>query len=1516
MWEIKDRNGAIKATAYSLEYSGEWMGECYVTVSVESPSPINFIIGDYLEYRGERFEINYEPSVIKCAPRYAKGDSFQYKDIKFNSLADELTRCDFLDVVLNDNNIHYTSLPNFSFFAATIRDLANRIRANLNRLYPGLWTVICNEELAEKTDVNVSVNNIKVWGALQIAVNDFGCNFTIKGRTITLGVEGMPTAHLFKYGKGSGLYELERTVENNQEIITRLRAYGSTKNLPLRYYNRIGERVLIPIEQVLRYYIANGQTTGEVALKLESFGKLEDGQELQVEINGKQWPATYFHADYQTQSNCILIQGMTKSEILAIKAGETKMLIASGASVNDFSTRYVDTSGVVLPNNMAITNLMLPGFPDMSLRDHIQVDEEKPLCSDNQFDPYIDSANKDVIGLREGTVFFDGSGDLDEIYPSMEGMTADLLKAAGGWTLSVGNLDELQSAELVEDNGLPEVEGDKNNPQTDNFVVYLKDVGFNLWDYRASESPTISFKSGMLGGREFEIVKCERITEGVIGYKLTCKRTYDDAIQLWFPYCDYNAKAGDKFVLLNIEMPDCYIKVASQCLYEAAKEYLAKNDYSRNIHQPKIDEIFMARQHDLAMASNGKIESLHDTIKEGMKLLFEDSDLNIDGSIYIERLTIKEGDGLIPTYDVTLKEEKTVSTLTKIQNKIDSILTGKLGKTGGGSGYGYSASEIRNFVFAYGKERFLGKLEPDEAQYLIKLLGGAEFGKFHTGTTGAEIDADGNAEVESIKVRTDTTVGNGLSVGEKIEVGTYIPGVQGGTFYVDANGEAHIDTAYITVNKKMQVKEVEIQQQSYVGGAQIISPAAMTCQKVEPVYDDRVLIGSSQPIVAWRCMFRASDSDGNVTENHFRVGDLARCETFNLEESSAGMTENRYYWRRVMEVGKDWDANGDEWGYIDLSIDNCDPDSNCSPIVADRIVTVGNDSDPDRQNIIIIAACGEGSPYIYQFAGINSYSLGLDRCKTRISPNGNLFTGEFKVTTKKGDVGLNDYIDQTTASSFEVTNNAITAATSKIDTNSKRIANLQLTADGLSSSVAKISTNLMPESPNWVSGSGDFDAPWGDDKTGSFAFEQMRDLTSEYQTFRCRIDSSKLNPDTDYTLSFDLSVNMDGGGEQWPTSVNLRSSICNTSQSSFNAAWVQAGDNTIIEGETIHKVFRLHTSDSIKSGSDWLSLVFYLGDVSQDNPIDIRFDGVKLEQGAIATPFNTPSSSIESQIQQQADSIAMAVKVDGVERAGLTLDADNGITLDADKVRVVNNGDVATLFTNGSVNANLLNVGKLMTIVGEKKRITLSEFDDGFMRFYNEDGVTLAMKVGLEKVYIEGSGASKIDEGGSTRVSSNDTATLITHFGEGELAIIQVYDEDGNLTWALFPGQGAVTPDNQTFSWRSYSLVPPPPYFGMTKEKLELNQTLKATEYWQFLVKSGATVEDRYSKQANKLFYKRLSDSEFASATPIEDGDYYFPTPEQQIDAKYGTLKWIRRFYRVTNGKPVYSSNNYIELKD
>ena len=88
-WTIYRGNGEVlheSVTSYdgngkvveqdTLEYSGKWMGDSFVTVSFKSAYPIDFQIGDYIVYRGERFTNNYDPTVVKKSSRGTNGEGF------------------------------------------------------------------------------------------------------------------------------------------------------------------------------------------------------------------------------------------------------------------------------------------------------------------------------------------------------------------------------------------------------------------------------------------------------------------------------------------------------------------------------------------------------------------------------------------------------------------------------------------------------------------------------------------------------------------------------------------------------------------------------------------------------------------------------------------------------------------------------------------------------------------------------------------------------------------------------------------------------------------------------------------------------------------------------------------------------------------------------------------------------------------------------------------------------------------------------------------------------------------------------------------------------------------------------------------------------------------------------------------------------------------------------------------------------------------------------------------------
>lgn len=962
--KLTDVNGE-QITVHGLEYSDSWMGECFVTINFKHEVPINFQIGDYIVYRGERFELNYEPGKDKQARPDTYGEGFVYDSVKFNALQDELARAEFLDVVLNDNELHYTSLPKFPFYVQTLDDLLDRIQACLNeQIGAGLWKIYSrNKERSvqrgalesewlsvygEKTDDNViesmsiTVDSQTCWQALALVNEKWDINFIVRGRNIYVGTTGIQANHIFKYGLGNGLYEIVQNADSDQSVITRLRAYGSEKNLPSHYYADLGVKYVANITKVVgastnvtleldldyietyfknpRKYIVSGET-GE-----QSFGwVLKVTFDFKTEITGYV-TQTYdskkcrFYSELKgTQTDTGDEESKEKLDafIAQVKAGNTKMYITSGLNKKAVPSSMKEYAKN-LPNNMSINRLMLPGFPHVSLSDFYNslTNEEKryvnPTGRQHRFStdphrPYIDSINIEQIGLRSASQFFDTDDKTNgviEIYPTIEEMEIGGVR-----------VDEIDKGVAPDDDGRF---GD--NETVKNVDIYLKKaIDFDINDLKDDDF-SISMKDGMCGGRTFKVASSTKIDGR---WRLTIERVKDDALELWFPYKDYPIKKGDHFVLTGITLPDSYVNAASLKLLKYAIAFIDKNDYTRYVYQPKVDEIFMARQHDLAEKdTTGVIKSLHDTLKAGDLMEFEDTDLRIGGVISIDQLTIKEEDGKIPTYDITLREDKEVGTIQKIQQQISSLQSGN-----GGTGAGLTTTQVKNQVATEGSKHFISKINDD--------------------------------------------IANGTITWEKVQ--KFLQGllVGGGSWTPDAEGRSHLITDYLEVRMKAIFEELVINKTSTIGGKEIISPAGgVVVHKVEEV----TVTYNNVSQKAYRCYFLA-EQEGNAVDNDFAVGDQVRSESFNVRKGTYHKAGNHFYWRLV--IGRDEDPvelEGKKYHYIDLSDTDCATASDV-PAKGDVLNQCGNRTDVERQNCLIFSAVDTYSPSISLYHGINSYSF-------------------------------------------------------------------------------------------------------------------------------------------------------------------------------------------------------------------------------------------------------------------------------------------------------------------------------------------------------------------------------------------------------------------------------------------------------------------------------------------------------------------------------------------------------------
>lgn len=504
----------VRCVLDKLEYTGVFMAERACTSTFISDVKINFDVFDYIDYRGERFELELLPTVKKISKH-----QYSY-DLNFVSLKYELERCMMRNIVPSDNGIVYPT-PLVVEFTGTVKYLAERIQACLDAMYgKGVWSITLADGV-DSEEKNISMSNQNCWSALSLVNTEYKLNYFVKGRSVTIGGAEPVVNNVFEYGKGKGLYEIERISDADTGIVTKLRAYGGTRNLDYSYPKK---------------------------------------------------------------------------------------------------PEWTDS---ILPANYALSplRLMLPSFKTDGVTDFV-------LASNEAIAKY---------GIREGVITY------DDIYPSITGM-----KNSAGQAI-----DEIKSVDAITSETQP------------TFTVQLYDLGFDLNESYMPEAQ-LSMKSGALQGYAFAIAKIVKASDG--SYTLTLGRNTleeADTDNFTVPNKDWNMKAGDKFVLLNILMPQEYIRAAENRLLERAKEYLAKyssTNYSYNIG---VDEIFMARN-----------ANFYNEIMEGKRLTVNDPEMGIDHeNVIIQSLSIKEGEGLIPTFEVTLNNEPSASTLERIQGQISEIET-------------------------------------------------------------------------------------------------------------------------------------------------------------------------------------------------------------------------------------------------------------------------------------------------------------------------------------------------------------------------------------------------------------------------------------------------------------------------------------------------------------------------------------------------------------------------------------------------------------------------------------------------------------------------------------------------------------------------------------------------------------------------------------------------------------------------------------------------------------------------
>lgn len=273
--------------------------------------------------------------------------------------------------------------------------------------------------------------------------------------------------------------------------------------------------------------------------------------------------------------------------------------------------------------------------------------------------------------------------------------------------------------------------------------------------------------------------------------------------------------------------------------------------------------------------------------------------------LYVKQLTIKYGYGALPQYDITLTDNIEV-VLNQIGQVADDV-------------------ERLSSVISILRETYSRNVWAELSKKLSKTNNDTAYGKITFEKDATFKDGFGS---------------NNFSSGE-LGAG-YHMGKYGNT------NDSYLEIDRLLVRKMAYFVELAVKRLSHVGGSIMVSPADLTISNVE-VLDD-----------VYRCYVDLTDGHSTINISEWEEGDLARCQTFNVNQAT-------YYWRAVENVDY---VNG----YVDLSIEDCDEGSGI-PKRGDVLVVVGNKTDSTRQNAIEISSTGSSSPSIKIYHGIDDYSL-------------------------------------------------------------------------------------------------------------------------------------------------------------------------------------------------------------------------------------------------------------------------------------------------------------------------------------------------------------------------------------------------------------------------------------------------------------------------------------------------------------------------------------------------------------
>lgn len=245
---IQNRRTATRVTSGKQNWALN--AEDTLNITVESPFPQKYSIGDVITVFGRDYKLNRLPKVKRTGMH-----EFSY-DLEFEGIQYDLLRVTY-DLTIDTTNNQLQDVQGDSL-TGDLRRFMVVLIANANRVFPGKWVLgSCPETIGDKTlTFGESDNCLSVLQNLCGASN-FNVEFEIETangiHTINLKERvGQTLPYTFMYGKGNGLYALNRDNVSSSNIVTRLKVYGSTENITMKYR---ADRLCLPGKNKAQSYI-------------------------------------------------------------------------------------------------------------------------------------------------------------------------------------------------------------------------------------------------------------------------------------------------------------------------------------------------------------------------------------------------------------------------------------------------------------------------------------------------------------------------------------------------------------------------------------------------------------------------------------------------------------------------------------------------------------------------------------------------------------------------------------------------------------------------------------------------------------------------------------------------------------------------------------------------------------------------------------------------------------------------------------------------------------------------------------------------------------------------------------------------------------------------------------------------------------------------------------------------------------------------------------------------------------